>query len=335
MRTTSNLLSTLSMLICFFGASAQNPSSAKSYHWTQLDPTSEEGLQRREMIELYTRKQDFPNAMLVAKTAMRLEPQTFYFADRYVRNGYMTEKSAEVVGISDELIKSEFADDLTFIYNAWIHDYIDEWRIAQKNINTGLARLPQKESMLKAVMRISLAHEDYNSFEHYAQAMLDINPNDAETFGYLFEYHLVHGNVDKAILTGEIGLFLNPSSRKNIETKQTLIKLYNKWLVTDDTYTEFTCFSHPVSDLKLIRSLADIIKLQNHWLYNYENAQAQNPLEIHLYDYKLSMLRRCNWVAFWHSIFGVSHFPVEYKEYLDDNQAEIIGVQECRKSISL
>ncbi len=323
---------TFYLLILMFMVSR---ASAQNLEWTHNYPITEEGKRLQEMVELYTKKQDYSNAYIVSKKGMQEESQSFYFYDRYVRNAYMTERSNEVVALSDKLISSKFSDDFTFVYNSWIHNYLGDWKAALRNLNAGLSALPNKDPLLKSAMRISFEHKEYDSFLQYAQAMLDINPNDAETFQYLYDYNIALGDLEQAIITGEINLFLNPSSRNNIKNKNSLIGLYNKWLTKEPETTAYSCFSQPVPTLNSINTLADLIKLQNHWVYNYEPDKVSSSLEKHLYDYKLEIIRNCNWVAYWYYLFGVSSFPSEYQEYLKKNQTELAGVQECAKGYKI
>ncbi len=324
------LLTLLILFVSYLSASAQ-----MDLPWYYSFPSTAEGQQKKELVELYRKNADYRNVQLVCSYARNLEPGCFYFVDLLVQSSYNIARGDEVLKLSDSLIRSDFATSQTFLYNAWIHDWKKDENGAIHGIDRGIELYPDDFALLRAGMKLASEYGKDDLINKYGKLLLFYYPNDWETYyNYLlyFDSKSLH---DYAIIMGELALSVAPNNRKNVAIKFKLMDNYNAWLQKGEASDAFTSLRKLPEDMSQIATMEDLIRFQSTMVFNYAYSPNTNYLERRLFDFKLRVLNKCNWIAYCYDRFGISIFPRDYERYVSQSQEMLAELNICMSNIPI
>ncbi len=302
--------------------------------WYYSLPSTEEGKQKKEQIELYRSRGDFRNTKMVSRFSRRIEPGCFYFVENEVMAAYNMRDGDEVIALSDSMMRSELATEETFKYNAFLHDWRKDRKGALRSIDRGLEMFPEDRTLLHTGMRLALDGQDLSRANQYGETLLLKYPNDWQTY---YDYQKFYTGVeahDYAIVMGDLALIVGSSSPKNVEIKNLLVQSYNAWLREGRPSQKFASLAALPQNLTEIRNMQNLLFLQGFMTYNYGRQPGTNFLEDRLYRYKFEVIEKCNWIAYYYERFGLSLFPTDYDKYLEQNMEKISGLNNCLSNIA-
>ncbi len=304
-----------------------------SLPWYYSLPSTEEGKQKLQQINLYKSKADYNNVKIVSSYARTIEPGCFSFAESYVEACYNTRQGAQVLKLSDSLSWSELATAETFLYNAWLKEWNRDKNGVFRAIDKGLNLYPDNLALLRGGMQLAIGAKKPNLVNTYGKEILTKYPRDWQAY-YEYQKYYDESNLhDYAIIMGELAMAVGANSPKNVEIKNRLINSYNKWLQEADGSKVFSSLSHTPDGLTEIRNMQNILFLQGYMTYRYGQRPASNFLEKRLYEYKFEIIKDCNWIAYYYERFGVSLFPLDYEKYLEENKYELSALNLCLQKI--
>ncbi len=301
--------------------------------WYYSLPITDEGKQKKDQIDLYRKNGDFNNMKLVAAYARGVEPGCFSFADAYVQSSYYLRQGDDVIKLSDSLVRCELATQQTFLTNAWLHDWRRDGQGAFASIDRGLNWYPDDYGLLRAGMSYAAEYSLSDKINLYGQRLLSRYPNDWQTYYDYMNFYLAAQRYDYSIIMAELALAVNPSNPKNIEIKYKLMESYDHWLNSDEVSEYFSSLSQRPQNLTKVSSMDDLIRLQSHMVYNYAHTPETNFLEARLFDFKLEVIQKCNWIAYCYNRFGISIFPQDYDDYLQSHAEAVPQLNKCISQI--
>lgn len=279
----------------------------------------------------FMKQGDYSNAIMILNRCIEKEPENRSVGKDLALSYFYSGNNPKALEAIQPILKSDEADDQTFIIAGNIYKKLDKGKDAEKTFKKGIARFPESGSLYNELGEVQVNNGNREAIKTWEKG-IKADPSYGRNYFNATRYYFFEKNFAWSLLYGEIFINTEPLGNRSAEIKSMLLESYKQIFATDLLGKDFEKKSdfekkflkalkkqQPILDNGI--TVESLTMMRTRFILDWYAPNEEKP-ELKLFEHQQLLLRSGLFDAYNQWIFGLTENVTAYQNWIKNNATE-------------
>jgi tetratricopeptide (TPR) repeat protein len=291
--------------------------------------------------QAFMKQGDYSNAIMILNRCVEKEPENRSVGKDLALSYFYSSNPVKALETIQPVLKSDEADDQTFIIAGSIYKSLDKAKDAEKTFKKGIARFPESGNLYNELGELQVNNGSREAIKTWEKG-IKADPAFGRNYFNASRYYFFEKNFIWSLIYGEIFLNTEPLGNRAAETKGTLLESYKQIFATDMLGKDFekrndfekkflTALKKQQDVLNKGITVESLTMMRTRFILDWYAPNEEKP-ELKLFEHQQLLLRSGLFDSYNQWIFGVTENVTAYQNWIKNNNADYVAFVKFQQS---
>ncbi len=289
----------------------------------------------------FMRQGDYSNAIMILNRCVEKEPDNRSVGKDLALSYFYSSNNVKALEVIQPVLKSDEADDQTFIIAGSIYKALDKEKDAEKTFKKGIARFPESGNLYNELGELQVKNGNREAIKTWEKG-IKADPGFGRNYFNAGRYYFFEKNFLWSLIYGEISLNTEPLGNRAAESKGMLLESYKQIFATDMLGKDFekkndfekkflTALKKQQPVLERGITTESLTMMRTRFILDWYAPNEEKP-ELKLFEHQQLLLRSGLFDCYNQWIFGVTENVTTYQNWIKNNNADYTAFVKFQQS---